>query len=277
MDLVIGSRFAPGGVTPDFAVRRRMLSVVGNWMVRVMGGLGGIRDCTSGYRCIKADLLRKCHLGRLATRGYSFQSSLLCELLRNGAKVVEIPMVFHSRMHGQSKLTLRDQVEFLANVVKLRLRRSGEFTRFILVGLSGVLVNLGCFLFLERKIGLHFALASPVAIELSILSNFLLNNAWTFRDRRTGISFWERLIRFHVVAGLAGAANYGAFLTLVSGLHIYDVFANLAGTFAGVLINYALNSRWTWHEPTTPLVCENKTIRWPSAVNTATAVTKGIN
>jgi dolichol-phosphate mannosyltransferase len=252
ISLVIGSRFAPGGVTPDFALWRRVLSLVGNWMLRVMGGLPGIHDCTSGYRCIKTDLLRKCDLGRLATRGYSFQSSLLSELLRNHAKVVEIPMVFHHRAHGESKLTLRDQVEFLVNVVKLRLHRSEEFIKFAFVGLSGVLVNLGGYLLLERKLGLHFALACPLAIELSILSNFLLNNAWTFRHRQTGFSVWKRLLRFHAVAGLAGVANYGAFLGLVSALHVYDVLANLAGILVGVLINYFLNSVWTWRESAQP-------------------------
>ena len=250
--LVIGSRFAPGGATPDFVLWRRALSLVGNWMLRVLGGLPGIHDCTSGYRCIKTDLLQKCDLRHLATRGYSFQSSLLCELMRNEAKVVEIPMVFHHRAHGESKLTLRDQVEFLVNVVKLRLHRSEEFIKFAFVGLSGVLVNLGCYLLLERKIGFHFALAAPLAIELSILSNFLLNNAWTFRNRQTGLSFRKRLFRFHAVAGLAGVANYGVFVTLVSALHVYDVLANLAGILVGVLINYVINSAWTWQESTPP-------------------------
>ena len=250
ISLVIGSRFAPGGVTPDFALWRRLLSLVGNWMVRVIGGLPRIHDCTSGYRCIQADLLRKCDLGHLATRGYSFQSSLLCELLRNQAKVVEIPMVFHHRAHGESKLTLRDQVEFLVNVVKLRRHRSEEFIKFAFVGLSGEVVNLGGYLLLERQIGLTFALASPLAIELSILSNFLLNNAWTFRNRRIGSSVRQRLLRFHAVAGVAGLANYGVFLTLVSALHVYDVLASLTGILIGVLINYFINSLWTWHETT---------------------------
>jgi dolichol-phosphate mannosyltransferase len=244
--LVIGSRFAPGGTTPDFSPWRRVLSGVGNWLLRVVGGLPAIHDATSGYRCIKTDLLRQCDLTPLATRGYSFQSSLLCELLRHQAKVVEIPMVFHRRDHGESKLTLRDQGEFLVNLVKLRLHRSGEFLKFALVGLSGVLVNLGGYLLLERRIGIPFALAAPLAIELSILSNFLLNNAWTFRTRQAAASFGGRLLRFHAVAGLAGLANYAVFLTLASVFGLYDVVANLVGIGAGVLLNYFLNSRWTW-------------------------------
>jgi dolichol-phosphate mannosyltransferase len=246
--LVIGSRFAPGGTTPDFSLWRRILSGVGNWLLRVVGGLPAIHDATSGYRCIKTDLLQKCDLRPLATRGYIFQSSLLCELLRHQAKVVEIPMVFYRRDHGESKLTLQDQLEFMINLIKLRLHRSGEFLKFALVGLSGVLVNLGAYLLFERRIGIPLALAAPLAIELSILSNFLLNNAWTFRTRRADSSFSGRLLRFHAVAGVAGVANYAVFLTLVSAFGVYDVWANLAGIAVGVLLNYFLNSRWTWHE-----------------------------
>ena len=88
--LVIGSRFAPGGSTPDFSFRRELISLLGNWMIRFLGGLPRIHDCTSGFRCIKADVLERCEFGFLSTRGYSFQSSLLVELLRNGAKIIEI-------------------------------------------------------------------------------------------------------------------------------------------------------------------------------------------
>ena len=123
--LVIGSRFAPGGSTPDFSFRRRCMSLLGNWMIRFFGGLTRIRDCTSGYRCIRASLLRECDLSHLSTRGYSFMSSLLYELLRNGARPIEVPITFGARGHGDSKLTLRDQLEFLLNVAMIRYRKAG--------------------------------------------------------------------------------------------------------------------------------------------------------
>ncbi len=121
--VVIGSRFAPGGATPGFAWHRRLVSRVGNALVRRLGGLPPLHDCTSGYRCIRADALRRCDLSFLATRGYAFQTSLLGELLRNGARPIEVPMVFGERDYGESKLTLRDQLEFLGNVLRMRFRR----------------------------------------------------------------------------------------------------------------------------------------------------------
>jgi hypothetical protein len=62
------------------------------WLVSKFGGIPRLNDCTSGFRCIDAKLLRSCDLSGLSTRGYSFISSLLCELLWRGAKVIEVPI-----------------------------------------------------------------------------------------------------------------------------------------------------------------------------------------
>jgi len=121
--LVIGSRFIYGGTTANFPFYRRLISLMGTWLLRVFAGLPALTDCTSGYRCIKADVLAKCDLRGLASRGYSFQSSLLYELIRNGARVIEVPITFQERSQGESKLGLRDQVEFIINLFKLRHKR----------------------------------------------------------------------------------------------------------------------------------------------------------
>lgn len=244
--LVIGSRFAPGGSTPNFSLYRTLLSRVGNWLVRFLGGLPRIHDCTSGYRCIKAAIIRQCDFSFLSTRGYSFQTSFLCELLRNGAKVIEVPIVFPDRQHGQSKLRFNDQVEFLFNIFKIRFRRSGEFIKFCFVGGSGMLVNMGIYLLLTRVYQVPLELASPVAIEVSILSNFTLNNLWTFRKRQNGNSLVRKLFYFHGVALVAGTVNYLSFLSMVKFMHLWDIPAYLLGIGMGTLINYFLNSLLTW-------------------------------
>jgi dolichol-phosphate mannosyltransferase len=125
-NLVIGSRLAPGGDTPDFSLWRKFLSHFGNWLIRNLGGVRKIHDCTSGFRCIRANVVKECDLSRLSTRGYSFQSSLLCEMMRHNATCVEVPILFKPRLHGNSKLTFRDQLEFLLNTVKIRFGGRGN-------------------------------------------------------------------------------------------------------------------------------------------------------
>jgi dolichol-phosphate mannosyltransferase len=127
--VVIGSRFVAGGATPDFPFHRRLISVVGNWLARRAAGLRHVRDITSGYRCIKGDLLARCDFHRLATRGYAFQTSLLAELVRNGGRVLEIPIIFPDREFGRSKLSPRDYFEFLWVLAKLRTGKGPQRER----------------------------------------------------------------------------------------------------------------------------------------------------
>jgi dolichol-phosphate mannosyltransferase len=122
-DVVIGSRFAPGGSTPHFPWHRRWMSRLATCLVRAAAGLPALTDCTSGYRCIKAGALARCNLRELGTEGYAFQSALLRELIRSGARVTETPITFTTRGAGKSKLTFRDKVEFLGTVVRLAVTR----------------------------------------------------------------------------------------------------------------------------------------------------------
>ncbi|MHB8734881.1 MAG: polyprenol monophosphomannose synthase [Terriglobales bacterium] len=119
-EVVIGSRFVPGGALVAFSWRRRLSSRVGNWLLRVVSRLPPLHDYTSGYRCLRAESLAACDLRGLATRGYAFQSSLLGALLRRRARVLEVPIVFAPRQHGSSKLGRDDYLEFLRNLGRLR-------------------------------------------------------------------------------------------------------------------------------------------------------------
>jgi dolichol-phosphate mannosyltransferase len=172
----------------------------------------------------------------------------LFELLRNGARVIEVPIEFPDRVHGKSKLSFRDQVEFLINIGKIRFRKSEEFIKFCVVGGSGVFVNMGIYLLITRLMDIPYYIASPIAIELSILWNFTWNNLWTFKKREASVTWIGRLIRFHVVAGVAGLANYLTLLGLVSLSGVWDVLANLIGIALGTFVNYFMNSLWTWRE-----------------------------
>ena len=124
--------------------------------------------------------------------------------------------------------------------------RVEEFIKFAVVGGSGVFVNMGCFYVLTRFAQMDIKFASPIAIELSILSNFFLNNLWTFRKRNTRVPFLMRLLRYHLVTGLAGLVNYLTLLLLANVVGIPDLIANLIGILLGTLINFFLNSLWTW-------------------------------
>ncbi len=126
VDIAIGSRFTPGGLTPAFSARRRAVSRAGNRLLHGWAGLPYLADYTSGFRCLRAELawqlVERCRQDGLARRGYAFQSSLIAEALLGGARIVEVPIAFGTRRHGRSKLRARDYWEFALNLRRLRRR-----------------------------------------------------------------------------------------------------------------------------------------------------------
>ena len=245
-DVVIGSRFIDGGTTPDFSFTRLLMSKVGNLLVRYVGGIAQVKDCTSGYRAIRASYLKELDFSYLSTRGYSFQSSLICDLAWRGADISEIPIEFSSRQGGDSKLALRDQIEFLLNIPRLGFRNLEDFMKYSLVGVSGVFVNLGLYFLLTRYYEIPELVAPLIAIESALISNFILNNFWTFGKRITQSRTRVKFVKFHLVSGFSALINYSAFLTLFLFFGLYDILANLIGIGLAAIVNYLINSNWTW-------------------------------
>ncbi len=178
---------------------------------------------------------------------------IVLEVLVQGkfGKVVEVPFSFKLRSAGKSKLSARQQIDYLRHIFSL-MRRSGEllrFCKFCAVGASGVVVNLGLFWLLTRLAGLGQKdfLALAIAIEASIVSNFTLNEYFTFRDRRSpGRSFVARLLKFNVICLAGAGVQAGVYALLFHGLGIYDLLSNFAGIIAATMWNYLLNTWWTW-------------------------------
>ena len=103
-DLVIGSRYVPGGTIRNWPRRRLWLSVCANRYVRAVTGLR-IHDCTSGFRCWRRDLLARLPLETIASDGYAFQVEMAFEARRAAATIVEAPITFVERRQGSSKLS----------------------------------------------------------------------------------------------------------------------------------------------------------------------------
>ena len=120
-DFVIGSRYVPGGSIPsNWALIRKLNSKYGNVFARLVAGLQNIKDCTSGFRAIKTDVLKKVDFDNLNANGYSFQMNILFECVNSGAKVFEVSIDFKDREKGKSKLGLSDILEFMMNSFILR-------------------------------------------------------------------------------------------------------------------------------------------------------------
>jgi dolichol-phosphate mannosyltransferase len=105
-DLVIGSRYVPGGELHHWPAHRVMLSRFANWYVRAITRLP-VRDCTSGFRCWTHDLLARLPLDRIVSDGYAFLVEMAWEARAAGGRIVEVPITFVERREGQSKMSGR--------------------------------------------------------------------------------------------------------------------------------------------------------------------------
>jgi dolichol-phosphate mannosyltransferase len=131
-DVMIGSRYVPGGGTENWPWSRRMMSRATNGLVRLMLGMP-VRDASGNYRCYRVALLRNANLDDLLSRGYSFQQEALYRCWLAGARLGETPIVFAERRGGYSKANLREIVRSLWALGRLfwraRFRRSSMMPR----------------------------------------------------------------------------------------------------------------------------------------------------
>lgn len=118
-DLVIGSRYVHDGGMVNWGMGRFLISRFANTITKWLLGLK-FEDCTGGYKCYRAELLKNIDLKKIFSTGYSFQVEILYRAVRSNAKIVEFPIVFVNRHEGESKLSIRELALFAGTICKLR-------------------------------------------------------------------------------------------------------------------------------------------------------------
>ncbi len=124
-DLVLGSRYVPGGGTVNWGLGRRLLSRGGSLYARAILGIP-IRDLTGGFKCFRRKVLERLDLASVRSSGYAFQIELTYRAIRRGFKVVEVPITFVDRRVGKSKMSRRIVAEALWMVWKIRFDRAAN-------------------------------------------------------------------------------------------------------------------------------------------------------
>ena len=203
-DLVLGSRYVPGGGTPeDWGWHRTLLSAMGNLTTRVILGNFSVNDWTAGYRAVTKKVYEKIspdmHSERFA--GYTFQIGFLHKTVNAGFKVAEVPYHFKNRVVGESKIGPEYIKNTLIYLLKTRIQEimAMRLFKFVVVGGSTAvlqLVTLAIFRSLlagqENQVYwgfiTPFSIATFFAIEMAVITNFTLSNLWTFADRTLALS-----------------------------------------------------------------------------------------
>jgi len=251
-DIAVGSRYMKGGNIEDWPLKRRVISLGATAFGRIL--FPEITDPVSGFFAVRREVVSG---APLTPRGYK----ILMEVLGKGRwrSVVEIPFVFKDREEGESKLrpdTILDYLRQCADIIRFSAtRRAGpvygewvRIVRFGLVGLSGILVNMGLLYALTEIAGLYYLVSAAIAIEVSVVNNFIWNDVWTFKSARDLRFGWrvQRFASFQAVSMGGLVINMAVLYFLADLAGVYYLVANLAGILVAFAWNYAVNRHFTW-------------------------------
>jgi dolichol-phosphate mannosyltransferase len=254
-DVVVASRYAQGGSYAGLpGPVRRGVSVGCKYLAQIVfKEARKTSDPMAGFF-----LVRTGTISDIQFRPTGFKILLEILVCAPELKVIEVPLIFRARNAGISKATLRQGLEYLAHIASLfwYVPSAGRFWKFAMVGASGVLVNNLTLITLAEYFEANKVIAWMFAVGVSILSNFLLNNAFTWRDVRhsSRIHFLLRGALAYPVAIMGIGANFAVYYPLlkyVSDAFPYYVLFNLLGIAAGTSVNFILSSRLVFR-PSTP-------------------------
>lgn len=244
LDIVVGSRYAPGGSIGAWSAGRARISRVATRISRLVLP-AGLADPMSGFFMMRRDAFDRA-VRRLSGQGFKILLDLFASA-PEPLRFAELPFRFGQRRHGASKLDRHVAWEFLllvadklvGQIVPLR------FLLFAAIGTLGIAVHLAT-LWAALALGLAFATAQVAATLVSMTGNFALNNALTYRDRRLkGWRFLKGLVSFAAICGVGTLANVG----VAAAIYREDGswwLAGMAGALVGVVWNYAVSSVFIW-------------------------------
>lgn len=250
-DFVIGSRYIKGGSIPlNWGLTRKILSKVGNFFIRIGLLTFSIRDWTSGYRAIQSWVYKKAKRNLTNFNGYTFQVAFLYQALKQKAKVTEIPIHFGERKYGKSKIGSEYVKNLLIYLTRTRIKETlnPRFLKFLVVGTIGFVINT-IVLEVLVKAGVRPSIAGGTGAELAIISNFTLNNIWTFKEKKI-TSIKQIPVKFLIF----NLASFGSVViqtvTIEIGIRLfgkvsYRIFYIL-GVGIGLIWNYFMYNRVVW-------------------------------
>ncbi len=249
-DIVIGSRFLKKSSIEGLSKNRKDSSTIANKIARVSlsNNYKNLTDYLSGFLVFKRDSCIS-FIKRIDVNGFKFLYELLA-ISKGRLNIFEIPLKFKQRRSGNSKLDIAVVWDFNISIIHSLLGRviPRRAISFGIVGLIGVFVQFTVLYLLLWFTKFTFIKILPFAIISAACSNFLINNLFTFKNRRLdGINLWIGLIKFLLVSSLPVIANVGLASSFYFFISSNTFFSQVAGIFVVFIWNYAASSKFVWN------------------------------
>jgi len=235
-DFVVGSRFVEGGSALHFDWYRKMNAWISKMLARPFTK---VKDPMAGFFAFPRTIM--CDLGILNPLGFKIGLELIVKC--NPRKTVEVPIQFQERLHGESKLSLREQFLYLFHLRRLfmyKYKKLAEFLQFAVIGSIGMIVDLAFVYISYGLLSLPFRIARVVGFVFALTNNFLLNRRFTFPDSRGG-----NIIRQY--AGFFSVCLVGFGVNWIISVYLYEhlpffnryyLVAAFAGILGGLVVNF---------------------------------------
>jgi dolichol-phosphate mannosyltransferase len=199
-DYVIGSRFTEGGSIPkEWAFKRKLMSWGGNIFSKLVLWIFNVNDFTSGFKASRVKgFVDQLDLSGVRSKGFAYKIDLLYKMHKLGAKIKEVPIAFGLRDTGDSKMERSNTIDSLRVVLSIRVSESKAFIRFVAVGFIGLFADTLFFTLLRMEFLLSdnseraSSVASAISGLLAMTVTYILNNTWSFSDRR--INDWKKTV-----------------------------------------------------------------------------------
>jgi len=244
VDLVVASRYCAEGDTGNFGRKRTAVSRISASAAAVLfpKRLRGVTDPMTGFF-----LVRKSAIDIEALRPRGFKILLEILVRTSGLRVAEVGFHFGERHAGQSKASLAEGKRYLAHLWQLRFGEGSlYFTLFMLVGISGLLVNTLLLALATEVFGLHYLMSALLATQGSTLWNFALTERWVFADRQRRQGWVMRLVIFFLMNNLALTLRGPMLYLLTSLIGIHYLISNLISLGALTAVRYAIADNLIW-------------------------------
>jgi dolichol-phosphate mannosyltransferase len=244
-DLVVGSRYVPGGSADSFAPQRAKISHAATDLARSMLGVT-LSDPMSGFFMMRRDRFDTI-AGELSPIGFKILLDIAVTA-KPRLRVAELPYEFRERIHGESKFDARVGLEFLGLILGKLTRGAVDprFVAFALVGTMGLAIHLVVLRVAFETFAMHFSVAQSIATFAALVSNFLLNNRLTYHDRRlSGVKLIWGFLGFAAIGAIPALTNVGLAIWLYSRDPVWWL-AGAAGAIMGALWNYSMSSQFVW-------------------------------
>ena len=250
VDIILGSRFATGAIIKGLSRERKSSSSIANNLARLSlyGSYDYLTDYMSGFFVFKRNVCIEL-IEKIDVHGFKFFYELLA-ISKGKLKILEIPLIFNERIHGDSKLDLPVVWDFLISLLHTFCGRivPRRAVSFALVGSTGVFIQLSTIYFLLALTNFDFETVLPVGVIIAASSNFIINNILTFRSNKLlGKNFYTGLLKFLLVSSLPIIANVGVTNVFYSKFSTNTFFSQLVGIFVVFIWNYAASSKVVWN------------------------------